>query len=193
MQPPRPQHRKKCKRYNEPWQAHAFTFSCFGRKPFLSRDRCRTWFLESLDAAREHTPFDLWAYVIMPDHIHLVLLPHINVTTSDILCSIKEPMAKRAIAWVRKNAPQFLPRMARHHTEGKVSHHFWLRGGGYDRNLRSISDVHEKISYVHANPVRRGLVSRPEDWPWSSARQWVDGGNEPIRIDRDSLPPLDHI
>ena len=73
---------------------------------------------------------------------------------------------------------------------GKVTHRFWLRGGGYDRNLRSVSDVHEKIQYIHANPVRRGLVVNPEDWLWSSARAWLCNVDEPIGIDRDSVPPL---
>ena len=74
--------------------------------------------------------------------------------------------------------------------DGRESHRFWQRGGGYDRNLRSVADVHEKINYIHGNPVRRGLVGGPEEWLWSSYRSWMDGIDEPIRIDRDSLPPL---
>lgn len=47
---------------------------------------------------------------------------------------------------------------------------FWQRGGGYDRNVRGEDALREKIGYIHANPVRRGLVERAEDWVWSSAR-----------------------
>ncbi|MCA9235524.1 MAG: hypothetical protein KDA44_08625 [Planctomycetales bacterium] len=62
--------------------------------------------------------------------------------------------------------------------------------GGYDRNLRSVRDVHEKIRYVHENPVRRGLVATAVDWPWSSARAGATGGDEPLPIDRRSVPRL---
>jgi putative transposase len=73
---------------------------------------------------------------------------------------------------------------------GKCSHRFWQRGGGYDRNIRTVKEMHEKIAYIHANPVRRGLVERVADWPWSSWRAWDEGIDDPLSIDRESLPPL---
>jgi putative transposase len=57
-------HRKACRRYHEPGQAHSLTFSCFGRRPFLSIDRGRLWLVEAIDRARQQHAFDLWAYVI---------------------------------------------------------------------------------------------------------------------------------
>jgi putative transposase len=61
---------------------------------------------------------------------------------------------------------------------------FWQRGGGYDRNLRSSSDIREKIEYIHQNPVRRGLVVNPSDWVWSSARDYAgEIGIVPLRRD----------
>ncbi|GAG42538.1 unnamed protein product, partial [marine sediment metagenome] len=74
---------------------------------------------------------------------------------------------------------------------GQVCHRFWQPGGGYDRNLWTVGRIHEKIHYVHANPVRRGLVERPDHWPWSSCRAWMYEGDEPLRLDTDSLPPLE--
>ena len=52
---------------------------------------------------------------------------------------------------------------------------FWQRGGGYDRNVRDHAELIEKIGYVHANPVRRGLVERDAEWSWSSARDYAGG------------------
>ena len=108
----------------------------------------------------------------------------------DILRAIKQPVTRRVVKWVERNAPSFLARMADRQTNGKNVYRFWQRGGGYDRNLRSVRDIHEKLAYIHANPVRRGLVSEPSAWQWSSARAWETGVDEPIRIDRDSLPML---
>jgi len=184
-------HRKLCKRWDIPWDAHCLTFSCFHRLPFLDGKNSPLWFLEALDAARKLSPFDLWAYVIMPEHVHLLILPHENVTISCILKDIKQPVTRQAVKWAQKNCPSFLPKMAECRPSGKTTYRFWQPGGGYDRNMRSVRDIHEKIAYIHGNPVRRGLVQTPGDWPWSSWRAWEQNIDEPISIDRDSLPQLE--
>ena len=125
----------------------------------------------------------------MPEHVHIVLWPE-NETISSILSTIKQSVSKRAILWLKDNAPDFLERLLDAHPGSKSSYRFWQRGGGYDRNLRSVRDIHEKVRYLHENPVRRGLVSRPIDWYWSSASAWESGVDEPLMIDRHSLPPL---
>ena len=182
--------RKRCKRYDEPGQVHCLTFSCFRRQPLFRGQRAPAWFCEVLDAARRKEPFDLWAWVIMPEHVHVVLWPHPGSRIGRVLRFLKRPLTDRAIVWVRANAPDFLPRLAATHADGTVSHHFWQAGGGYDRNLRSVSEVHEKITYIHHNPVHRGLVDHPRDWPWSSWRAWHEGVEEPLRLDRHTVPPL---
>ncbi len=74
-----------------------------------------------------------------------------------------------------KYAPDYLSTLEVTKPNGDFAYHFWQRGGGYDRNLRSVRDIHEKVRYVHDNPVRRGLCDRSIDWYWSSAKSWVDG------------------
>jgi len=66
---------KRRRRYDEPGQARELTFSCYRRYQFLSRDRTRLWFIQALETARTNWPFDLWAYVIMPEHVHLLIYP----------------------------------------------------------------------------------------------------------------------
>ncbi|MCY2926061.1 MAG: transposase [Planctomycetota bacterium] len=170
--------RKRCKRWDIPFHAHCLTFSCFRRQPFLRSERTCRWFLEALAGARAKHPFDLWAYVIMPEHVHLVLWPHEGVGISRILKGIKLPVTGRVLAWVTAHAPEFLPRMIHRNASGQASRHFWQRGGGYDRNLRSVRDTHEKI---------RGLVAVAEDWPWSSAAP-NGPGQSIITLDRDTIP-----
>jgi hypothetical protein len=53
--------------------------------------------------------------------------------------------------------------------------------------------VHEVIEYIHNDPVMRGLVGRPEDWPWSTARALLAGVNEPIAIDHGIPTWHDHV
>ena len=136
--------RKLLRHYDIEGDAHFLTFSCFRRQPFLSRDRSRQWMLEGLQLGREKGQFDLWAYVIMPEHVHVLLLPLADVKIHQILTTIKQSVSKKAVLWVRQNAPRFLDRMEDLQPNGKRSYRFWLRGGGYDRNLRSAADVLEK-------------------------------------------------
>ena len=172
-----------------PWDAHCLTFSCFRRQPFFTGQQAPGWFLECIDIARRNARFELWAWVIMPEHVHLVLCPHEGVAMRQILWHLKKPLSDRVLEHVRRDCPGFLPRMADVQPNGRTSYRFWQRGGGYDRNLRSVKDTHEKIRYVHGNPVRRGLVLRPEDWPWSSASDWLGLRPAPIRLDLDTLSP----
>ncbi len=188
MDPREPPHRKTCKRYDIPGHAHYLTFTCFGNQPFFSRDRSRQWFFDALLAAKRRHPFDLWAFVIMPEHTHLLLFPREGTQISNVLQSIKQPVAQRAVAWVIAEARSFLPRMADIQPNGQTSHRFWQRGGGYDRNIWSCEEILEKVHYIHENPIRRGLVERADQWPWSSWRAWEEGVDEPIPIDRDNLP-----
>ena len=182
-------YRKKIKRLDLPGQAHYLTFSCFKSQPFLNKDRSRLWFIDALKNARTKHGFELWAWVIMPEHVHLLVLPKNDVTISKILNAIKLSVGKTASNWVQDHAPDFLPKMIDIQPNGKIAFRFWQRGGGYDRNICSVDEVYEKIHYIHKNPVRRGLVNHPEDWLWSSFRAHEKGVEEPISIDKESLPP----
>jgi putative transposase len=175
---------KRRRRYNEPGQPRELTFSCYRRMPFFSRERTCEWFRQALEAARTKFGFQVWAYVLMPDHVHLLVHPgEAAAEMSRFLQAVKEPVARQAIAYLKANAPQWLARLTVHEGQ-RVRHRFWQPGGGYDRNITSTEALRAMIDYIHANPVRRGLVARVEDWEWSSARWYV--GIQPVRIEMDS-------
>jgi putative transposase len=182
-------HRKKCRRIDEPGHAHALTFSCFGRQPFLGKDRSRQWLVDAIERARDRHRFDLWAWVIMPEHAHLLICPRDrDYSISSILTTIKQSVAKRSLIYVRQHARAFLSKMEDRQPNGNVSFRFWQRGGGYDRNLIEPGTIWAEIEYLHANPVRRGLCKRPLDWEWSSAREGERPGTGLLRLNLESLP-----
>jgi REP-associated tyrosine transposase len=184
-------YRKSCKRYNDPGHAHVLTFSCFRRQPILSKDRSRAWLTDAIERARSKHEFHIWAYVIMPEHMHLMLWPTAaNYNISEILNSIKQSVSKRALVFVRRETPGFLKRMEDRQPNGSVHYRFWQRGGGYDRNIVAPESTHIQIEYIHNNPVRRGLCIDPEDWPWSSAGNYAGLRMGPLRIDRETVPAL---
>jgi len=183
-------HRKRRKVNNRPYHAHFLTFSCYRRQAFFLGNLAPHWFLEFLDLARHETPFDLWAFVIMPEHVHLVIAPGESYDIAKILHRIKRTLTYRILRHVQAVRPAFLERMAHRQTDGTITHRFWQRGGGYDRNLWTPEHIHKMIRYVHENPVRRGLVESPRDWPWTSYRTWMGGKPEPLPLDLQSVPTI---
>jgi putative transposase len=175
--------------FNEPGHAHELTFSCFRRYRFLSRDRTRNWLADSINAARAEHQFDLWAWVFMPEHVHLIIRPRLqNYEMAVIRRAIKQPVARRALRHLRRrNSSEWLARL-RVQKGGQATYRFWLKGPGYDRNIIEPRTLLQMIDYVHMNPVRRGLVERAIDWKWSSARELSSSATDaPLQVDR--IPP----
>jgi putative transposase len=179
--------RKRRRRFDDDRSPRELTFSCFHGYQFLSRDRTRMWFVEALQETRQEWPIDLWAWVLMPEHVHLLVAPReVGVEVGRFAGGIKEQVARKAIAWLEENAPEWIPTITVQ--EGKrTRRRFWQPGGGYDRNVDNLKTLLAIIDYIHANPVRRGLVERPEDWEYSSARWYA--GIRPVLIEMDPTLP----
>jgi putative transposase len=166
------QHRRR--QYNEPGQAHELTFCCYNRFKFLSAERTCCWLAEALNEARVELQFHLWAYVFMPEHVHLVVFPlQPKYEIRHILKAIKEPVGRRAMKHLRQHSPEWLPRITRRCGQ-RIEAHFWQSGGGFDSNVCEPAALWQMIEYIHLNPVRRGLIERASDWKWSSAA-WYEG------------------
>ncbi len=176
--------RKRRRVYNTPGHAHELTFTCYHGYKMLGNDRARRWVVEAIELARRKHRFQLWAYVLMLEHMHLLVFPTgPDDDLSAVLKSIKQSVSRRAVAWLRINAPEFLQRLRVEWPGGRVEHHFWQQGGGYDRNLWKPEALWASVDYIHMNPVRKGLVERPEDWYWSSARWYAGERDGPLTID----------
>jgi putative transposase len=181
--------RKNVKHYDLPGDAHYLTFSCYRGLALLSKDRTRFWFIEELTKAREKHHFDLWAWVIMPEHVHLLICPReLTYKMEKILASLKKPVSHRAIQFLTQHAPDFLEKLTVRN-RNRTYRRFWQAGPGHDANLYELTTIYKAIEYIHNNPVRRGLVLHATDWLWSSARDWAGLGCPYIRVDR-TLPPL---
>lgn len=181
------QYRKTCKRVNIPGDAHELTFSCYHNQPFLHSERTCQYLAIAIDNARDKYDFSLWAYVFMPDHVHLLICPnHPQYSISSILASIKQSTARRALNYLREENPAGLKQFS---TEQKDSpYRFWQDGGGYDRNISNPETLLHTIRYIHANPVRKQLVENAEDWYYSSAAEWREPDSGPLSIDFETWP-----
>jgi len=177
--------RKRRRAYDLPRVAHELTWTCYRRLRLLGQERTRQWLIDAMDRARRVHDLALLAYVVMPEHVHVLVWSRRDpYTVASILKSIKQPVARRAIAHLRVHGPAHLERLRVARTDGRIEHRFWHQGGGYDRNLLTRKSIAFSINYIHNNPVRRGLCARPVDWRWSSAAAYRGEPSGPLAVER---------
>jgi putative transposase len=148
---------------------HFVTFSCYRRLPLLGNARRRDLFLRTLEAIRRHYRFIVIGYVIMPEHVHLLVSEPERRNLSVVLKALKQTVARRVLTTLRRSNRS---------GQGKlfpncfVPRSFW-QARFYDFNVWSAKKRVEKLRYMHRNPVARGLVALPENWRWSSFRAYA--------------------
>jgi putative transposase len=178
---------KRCHRYNIAGNAHELTFNCYKNQPFLSKEKTCKYLVDSIISSREKHGFDVWAYVFMPSHVHLLICPRTEqYSISDILLSIKQSVSRKAINYLKNNNRDGLKYLETY--QRNRSYRFWQKGGGYDRNITKVKTVIDLIRYIHNNPVRKALVKSADQWYYSSAADWQNIRQGPISIDFDSFP-----
>ena len=116
--------------WNEPGHAHFLTYSCRQRLPLLNRDRTRRWVIEALASVRERFHVALWAYVVMPEHVHVLLRPRtMEYGVSRILVALKQPVAKAAHRWLEEHRRlDWIERLSVTYPSRRVFR-FWQSGG----------------------------------------------------------------
>ncbi len=118
--------------------------------------------------------YSLVAFVYMPEHVHLLVIPGPNASTIDaLLKAIKRPFSYRIKRLLEEGESPLLRRLTVRQRPGVETFRYWQEGPGYDRNLDRAETVLAAIDYFHLNPVRRGLVAQAIEWQWSSAR-WYE-------------------
>jgi putative transposase len=167
-------HRKLVKHYHEPGDLHELTFSCYQRQPLLTNDTRRRQLAYFIDLAGEELEVRLAAFVFMPEHVHLIVVPTTPEPAIDrYLARLKQPFSKWVKDQLNEAKSPLVDRLTVEERPGKTCIRFWQEGPGYDRNLTTPSVIEAAIDYIHMNPVRRGLVKRAADWKWSSASWYL--------------------
>jgi putative transposase len=129
--------------------SHFLTFSCFQRQPLLARMRMEDEFLLALEQVRRRFQMRVYAYVVMPEHVHVLVSEPESTTLAAAMQLLKTKVsvqARKAQKRVASDEP------------------FW-QARYFDRNVRHHPLFVTQLRYVHRNPVKRGLCNAPEDWP----------------------------
>jgi putative transposase len=145
---------------------HFITCSCYRRLPFLGSARSCDRFLSILEQTRERYRFVVVGYVVMPEHIHLLLTEPEVGTPSTVMQVLKQRTARALLPKRKKNPRQ--PSLF----EETRRRAFW-QARFYDFNVFTTRKRVEKLRYMHRNPVERGLAESPEQWRWSSYRFYL--------------------
>ncbi len=155
-------------------QAHFLTFSCYHRQAFLSQMRMQDAFLAALEETRLKFDIKVFGYVVMPEHVHLLISePHDN-GLSKLVQMLKTKVAIQA-------------RQENWRSAGGTP--FW-QARYFDHNVRNHPGFVTQLRYIHRNPVKRGLCGAPEDWPWSSFRAWALGETHIVTVECEMVMRL---
>jgi putative transposase len=149
----------RLKRFQHSGGLHFVTFSCHGRMPYLESNESCQIFVQALEHIRRSYVFFLFGYVIMPEHVHLLVSEPKRSTLACAIQSLKTSVSKQS-----------------------AQRPFWL-ARYYDFNVHSEEKRIEKLRYMHRNPVARGLVYEPLDWRWSSYRHYLTGETDIVEIE----------
>ena len=143
------------RRYHHSGQSHFLTFSCYRREPRFQASATYDLFLVALENMRLKFSVCIYGYVVMPEHVHLLLSEPERQTLAHAMHYLKLSFTKRL------------------HRETAIEPGPFWQERGYDRNVRNAKEFTVKLGYIHQNPVKRGLVKAREDWKWSSFRHYA--------------------
>ncbi len=188
----------RLRRHDEPGHTHFWTVSCYQRLTFFWHDAMKRVVVDGLRVLQERFGVCLVAYVVMPEHVHVLVYPHPKgddtpVPISQLWHAFKKHVGfhgKQCLRnlWVtdRKLWSQPLNNWAR----GDFDKQIIMNTRGYDFNIDRQNTLLEKIDYCHKNPITRGLVESPADWHWSSYRYYESGDSSVLKMDWDGVWPI---
>jgi putative transposase len=166
---------KGLRRFHHTGDWHFITCSCYHRQKFLESVRRRDLFLDILEQVRAKYEFVVAAYVVMPEHFHLLIGEPRVARLYTAMQVLKQRVSLRRRGKKRKSANQI--RL----WEDATPPAFW-QPRYYDFNVFTRKKYIEELRYLHRNPVKRGLVSSPELWGWSSYRDYWLGEAGKVKI-----------
>jgi putative transposase len=161
---------------------HSLTFSCYHRQPLLADAAHCDLFLKILERVRRRYRLVILGYVVMPEHVHLLVSEPQRATLSTAIQALKLVVVRSLDGGEIPRSRKIRETSGTPSSDGsRKSTQFW-QARFYDFNVWTEKKRIEKLRYIHGNPVARGLVASPEQWPWSSFRWYSSGEPGPIKI-----------
>ena len=173
-------------RYYGAGYLHFVTTSCYRRLALLQRAQHRDLLLKVIEGVRRRYHFVVVGYVIMPEHVHLLMSEPERGDPSKVMQAIKQGFARRLL---RKERVASDPRQGGLWDTAFDGGHIW-QARFYDFVVFTEKKRVEKLRYMHRNPVKRGLVLEPQQWGWSSYRHYADGDRGIVLVNEERKAEL---
>jgi putative transposase len=149
------------KRFQRAQSLHFITFSCFHRHPFLESEAAKDTFDAVLEQIRNRHQARIYAYVLMPEHMHLLINEPPAILLAQSLKALKQVTSRKL----------------------RGPHEKFWQDRYYDSNVHGEKARSAVIGHIRRNPVTRGLVTKPENWAWSSFRHYATGAKGTVEIE----------
>ena len=173
-------------RYYGAGYSHFITTSCYQRRPLLDSARNRDLFLQVLEQVRQRYRFLVAGYVVMPEHVHLLIGEPQRGNPSMVMKAVKQGFARRLLSRLRRTMDSNQLSLWQASLErGRI----W-QSRFYDFVVFSEHKRVEKLRYMHRNPVKRGLVLEPQEWAWSSFRHYAHDESGPVVVNEPQKAEL---
>ena len=167
--------------------AYFATWTVVEKLPLFAEALYRQIVLDSLAYLRQHKKTQLNAFVVMSTHLHAVLWPEKGVDLSGVMRDFKRHTSRSICAATEVGDEHYLREFASAHHANRAKdqskYQVWIERS-HTEAIYSDEFARQKIDYIHLNPVKAGLVSRPEDWPYSSARAYLLHGGVKLQMQR---------
>jgi putative transposase len=151
------------KRFQQAESLHFITFSCFGRQPLLEAPESKDTVETIIEQLRARHQARIYAYVLMPEHVHLLINEPPSILLAQFLKALKQETSRE----LKGDRAQF-----------------WQQRY-FDSNIHGEKARSEMIRYSHRNPVKRGLAASPEQYQWSSFNHYATGLRGIIEIESE--------
>ncbi len=157
------------------------------RLPAFQTAKIKQIVCNALDEARRSANLLIFAYVIMPDHLHLITDGAKEI--SEVLRYTNGITAKRVIDYLKEMKFESSLMKLRQETKSRNYKHSLFEHHPNAFSINNEGTFMQKVNYIHQNPVRAGLIEKAEDYEFSSARIWRRNplDNEPLRVDIDKI------
>ncbi len=157
------------------------------RLPVFRTDKLKEITVKAFDEARKSAGILIFAYVLMPDHYHLI--SDSSRKPSEVLRYVNGITARRVIDYLKENKfESSLEKLKQETKKREYKYSLWEHHPNAFL-LTSEAPLMQEVNYIHQNPVRAGSVEKAEDYLYSSARVWQKNpiDNEPLTVDVDKI------
>ncbi len=176
-------------------EVYFITSKTYNNKPiFNNKNNCELFF-KVLKDCKEKYNFKLYGFVLIPNHVHLLIMPDDKINISDTIHRIKGNFAyqyiitqkqarnhKGSATWLEEKITHTNDNPARAAEPLWLGNHVWQKSF-HDHIVRNDLDFDEKLNYIHGNPYKHNITNNLDNYPWSSYQNYYLNNNKLIKID----------